>query len=394
MNRLWKYSGQNIGEQPSVYVTMTTSTGKTATVISAFTIQPALNLPTDKLKDFKNKSYLSKLGHSTHVTLQHKYHYMKVLLIDEISMLNERNMRDIDILKENMPEFGGVYIIDINDLFLTVIPPVAFELPKGAGMYYCVVGNKWHNLKVYELKKSIDPEFPELLNRLREGDETYEDIEQIRALEDSDTTNWSEQYVKLYITYHEAGTENEQHLVILNPEMYTINTKDSKKDWNTRNLEVTTINADVSLSKTRNLPKQLKVSLDARVMITTNIDTAEKLIYESCGQIKRIRVMYLNPLDQSTIYLKCNDPNPGNSKKRGNLPGELKEWRPIRSTLRAKRFHGMSSQMLLLQESNFVWYLVMQWQFINHSGLDLIMLCDLNRATHTGKKKTVPVVKG
>lgn len=35
--------------------------------------------------------------------------------------------------------------------------------------------------------------------------------------------------------------------------------------------------------------------------------------------------MYLNPLDQSTIYLKCNDPNPGNSKKRGNLPGELKE---------------------------------------------------------------------
>lgn len=54
----------------------------------------------------------------------------------------------------------------------------------------------------------------------------------------------------------------------------------------------------------------------------------------------------------------------------------------------------MSSQMLLLQESNFVWYLVMQWQFINHSGLDLIMLCDLNRATHTGKKKTVPVVKG
>ena len=230
LNRLWRYSGQNIGEQPSVYVTMTTSTGKTATVISAFTIQPALNLPTDKLKDFKNKSYLSKLGHSTHVTLQHKYHYMKVLLIDEISMLNERNMRDIDILKENMPEFGGVYIIDINDLFLTVIPPVASELPKGAGMYYCVVGNKWHNFKVYELKKSSDPEFPELLNRLREGDETYEDIEQIRALEDSDTTNWSEQYVKLYITYHEAGTENEQHLVILNPEMYTINTKDSKKD--------------------------------------------------------------------------------------------------------------------------------------------------------------------
>ena len=90
-------------------------------------------------------------------------------------------------------------------------------------------------------------------------------------------------------------------------------------------MEVTTINADVSLSKTRNLPKQLKVSLDARVIITTNIDTAEKLIYESCGQIKRIRVMYLNPLDQSTIYLKCNDPNPGNSKKRGNLPGELKE---------------------------------------------------------------------
>lgn len=74
-----------------------------------------------------------------------------------------------------------------------VVPPIVFKLQKGARIYYYLAGNTWHNFNVHELKKlrqSSDSEFAELLVRLREEKEARQIIEQIRALEDTDTTNW------------------------------------------------------------------------------------------------------------------------------------------------------------------------------------------------------------
>ena len=111
----------------------------------------------------------------------------------------------------------------------------------------------------------------------------------------------------------------------LNSGIHTINAKDSKKDQNTGILEIPTINADIPLSKTGNQPKQLKVCLGARVILATNVDTADKLINGSSGQIKHMWGMYQNSLqDQETIYVKFDDLNAGNSKKNHNLSGELR----------------------------------------------------------------------
>ena len=139
---------------------------------------------------------------------------------------------------------------------------------------------------------------------------------------------------------------------------FTQSMQNSRKDRNTGILEIPTINADVPLNKTGNLPKLLKVCLGTRVMLTTNVDTADKLINGSCGQIKQMQVKYPNLLDQRTIYVKFDEPHAGNSKKNRNLPGELKECVPI--NLCPKRFHGRSSHTpLLLQEGSFLWYLIM-----------------------------------
>ena len=58
----------------------------------------------------------------------------------------------------------------------------------------------------------------------------------------------------------------------MQPEIHTITAR-LKKDRNTGMLEIPTINADVPLNKTGNLPKQLKICLGTRVMLTTNVDT-------------------------------------------------------------------------------------------------------------------------
>ena len=114
-------------------------------------------------------------------------------------MLNEINMRDTDIIlkqiKENDLDVGGECVIAIGDFFQLppVITPDVFKLPKGANVYYCLVGNKWHTFTVHEpkeiVRQSSDPEFADLLNALGEGNETEDDIEQVRELEDNDTTN-------------------------------------------------------------------------------------------------------------------------------------------------------------------------------------------------------------
>ena len=176
---------------------------------------------------------------------------------------------------------------------------------------------------------------------MREGHETDDDIEQIRAVEDNDTNNWPEQYVKFYIANHVASTENEQCVTSLNSEKYQL-----------------LMLIYLKKKKTGNLPKQLKVCLGARVMLINNVDTAHKLINGSCSQIKHMQGMYPNPLDHGTIYVKFDDPNAGNSKKNCSVPGELKECVPIRST--PKTFPWKFKLHLFLQEDNFLRYLVIQ----------------------------------
>ena len=133
------YPGQNISKQPSVFATA--STGKSANNIRGFAIYSAWNIPTVKFQSFANKNQPPKLGHATLATLQRKKRYMKVFLIDEMSIFNKINMRDIDMImkqiKENKPHFVGVCTIAIGDFFQLppVIPSVVFQLSKGASVH-------------------------------------------------------------------------------------------------------------------------------------------------------------------------------------------------------------------------------------------------------------------
>ena len=62
----------------------------------------------------------------------------------------------------------------------------------------------WYNFEMKELteivRQSSDPSFAELLNRLREGNHTDDDVQKIASLEHNDESNWPEDHVRLYIT--------------------------------------------------------------------------------------------------------------------------------------------------------------------------------------------------
>ena len=114
-------------------------------------------------------------------------------------------------IKDNDREdFGGVSVLLIGDFFQ--LPPVKqstiFAKP--------TLTDAWYKFRLHELteivRQSGDPEFAELLNRLRKGNQTKEDVQFIETLSETDTTTWPEDHCKLYITDRLTDNENQRNL--------------------------------------------------------------------------------------------------------------------------------------------------------------------------------------
>ena len=97
--------------------------------------------------------------------------------------------------------------------------------------------------------------------------------------------------MKLYFTNHGANIENEQCISSLDSEIHVIDAKNSKRDRETGIFEIPDIPHNIALHITGNLPGQLKICVGARVMLTYNMNTSDKLINGSGGEIKHIHII-------------------------------------------------------------------------------------------------------
>jgi len=117
--------------------------------------------------------------------LQHKYRHLRVLIIDEVSMVGKRffqtiseRLKEIKCSRDNM---GSLHVILLGDFYQ--LPPV------GDQMLFSKVNdltpNLWEQFKFYELTQIMcqkeDKEFSELLNRLRIGQSTKQDIQILKT---------------------------------------------------------------------------------------------------------------------------------------------------------------------------------------------------------------------
>ena len=142
----------------------------------------------------------------------------------------------------------------------------------------------WFEFKLHKLteivRQSSDSHFAQLLNRLREGKHTQKDIDDIKALSNTDTSNWPADHTKLYITNALVNNENDGCLKKLQDKgetIFTIYSKDSTTDCHTG---VHKINIDdkLPISYTGNLAKHLKICVGAKVMFTINMDVGDQLM--------------------------------------------------------------------------------------------------------------------
>ena len=167
--RILRYPSQNLAN-PSVLVTA--STGKAATNVNGITLHSAFNLPVKSA--LKSCGYQKPSDEILH-KLCNKYQYLKVLIIDEISMTGRETFEDLDLalknIKQNLLQFHGVSLLLVGD-FLQ-LPPVnqksVFMKPNKESCK-SFNGWLWEKFQLHELveivRQSSDPDFAKLLNRV------------------------------------------------------------------------------------------------------------------------------------------------------------------------------------------------------------------------------------
>lgn len=124
-------------------------------------------------------------------TMRCKYHYVKVIFIDEISMVgngmfNFINLRLQEIRGCTKP-FGGISVVAVEDLFQLKPVMDSWIFTQRCDGLQVLGSNLWKDLfSFYELEEIMrqrdDLEFAQLLNRLREGKHLIpEDIDKLKT---------------------------------------------------------------------------------------------------------------------------------------------------------------------------------------------------------------------
>ena len=155
-------------------------TGKAAFIIKGETVHSGLGIRPLESYEFYEKLSADKLN-----TLHVKFLGTKVILIDEVSLVGTNFFKFVDLrlqeIKGNRKPFGGLHVLCFGDLYQ--LPPVkdkwVFENNK-YGLSSLSL-NLWTELfEIYELTEIMrqreEHSFAELLNRMREGNNTENDF--------------------------------------------------------------------------------------------------------------------------------------------------------------------------------------------------------------------------
>ena len=211
------------------------------------------------------------------VTVVQRIQDLDILLIDEVSMLNdelfEKVYEFLQIVRRNPKPFGGVQMIFVGD---------PFQLAPVEGNY-CFTSKLWKDIKVHTLTQNMrqagDQEFKDLLDRVRWGKCSNEDCETLKKLKN---TTFPDGIIptKLYSKNINVDAINQSELGKLSTESKEYSTEyvsEPSKKWATSN----------------KIPEKCVLKIGAQVMCTRNIP-ALGLVNGSRGVIISFESGYVN----------------------------------------------------------------------------------------------------
>ena len=252
-------------------------------------------------------------------TFRIKYRNLKIVIIDEISMVGNRTLNFINTRLQQLmgtkEVFGGLSVIAVGDLYQ--LKPVgdkliSLDLEKGASS---LGRNLWKELfTMYELvgimRQKDDLAFAQLLNRLRLNEMTGEDKQKLQTrVFDRDTGDYPKDAVHLFAENFYVNKHNDNILSQLPGEKVVIPCHDSVVSANIPAKECQKLinNLTDDYSKTGQLMKSLTVVVGMIVVHTANVDVDDGLTNGATGVVKHIDFRMEGTNRPSIIWVLFDD---------------------------------------------------------------------------------------
>ncbi|XP_062577686.1 uncharacterized protein LOC134239531 [Saccostrea cucullata] len=323
------------GENPDdCKVLLCAPTGKAAFNIKGQTIHSAFKIPASQ--GFNCKPLDSESLNS----LRTKYKYLSTVIIDEVSMVGNSQLNCVHErlkqIKGSKEYFGGINVILIGDLFQLkpVMDGWVFDdLKKNFGP---LATNLWRELfTMHELteimRQKDDIHFAELLNRLREGNQTEADIKTLkqRCVDESQPV-YPRDALRLYTRNESVNAYNNQVFLLADGEKVNIPAYDSVVG---RENLIQHLNLPDDSSKTAGLAKNVPIALGLQYEITANLCVEDGLTNGTSCKVEYIERRQESTERPSIIWVSFNDTNTGKSWRyqyRHLFGHEVdKSWTPI-----------------------------------------------------------------
>ena len=218
-----------------------------------------------------------------------------ILFIDEISMVSAELLKFVDRnlrLARHRPndDFGGVHVVAFGDLYQ--LPP-----PRNLPVY--AASNLWINFELCELdgnhRAALDPDWAQLLGRVRVGKWTDKDIKVLASRvcgKRGSKLQPAERATRLYATRAAVASANEQllhhHLQTRAGIEYHCPAADT---YITSSAASPPENAYPNPEDTGGLEALLTVADDARVMLRLNLDVADGLSNGARGYVYEVSMV-------------------------------------------------------------------------------------------------------
>ena len=241
-----------------VPVAITASTGIAATHMNGMTIHAWSGIG---VKDYLNEADLMSLSNRKY--LRDKMEAVKVLIIDEISMLHKRQLdlvnKVLKFFKSNELPFGGIQVILAGDFFQ--LPPVGSDAEPNKEKF-AFMSEAWKETQfqccyLTEQFRQSDNQLNEILNEIRSGFVSDDSIDLLnQALINKSASSFP---TKLYTHNFDVDKENRSQLAALFSEtkLFTATSKGSD-------------NLVEMLKKSVLTDEELKLKIGSKVMFIKN----------------------------------------------------------------------------------------------------------------------------
>ena len=300
------YGSKDIGKERLL---MLAPTGVAAVNVDGSTIHSTLGI----LTDYSSGKCVSKLSDKRRSSLREKLSEIKVIIIDEISMVSNKlllyiHQRLSEIVGSiNDAPFAGISIIVCGDFYQ--LPPIQ-QRPVYAEFSDPMlnIDHCWKNFKIAELTEVMrqrgDLIFISLLNNVRKGILTDEDagILESRFISE-DNPEYPFNAVHIFAENSLVKNHNQLKLDELPGVLIELKAVDKLPS----NITDSVLNRVYERSQmdTGGLAYKMDIKLNAKVMLTTNINVEDKLCNGQIGVIRHIK--YDSANTPQKIYLQMED---------------------------------------------------------------------------------------